>query len=202
VKKMVEHTVRKILTESLPVLVVVLIFALAAGQFLDSTVEGLRLIFPLILLMVPAFIDITGDLAGVVGARVTSHLYTGELDKGFHPYRLLFSNLLAILFVSATAYAFLGICVIGITIFLQTFAGIPVFQPLGFPYLFIAIVSAGVLATLVTSVFGLFAARLVYRSGRDPDSIIPPLTTTVGDLLGIVFIALAVLGVGSLMGII
>ncbi|MFX1564834.1 MAG: magnesium transporter [Promethearchaeota archaeon] len=198
---MVEHTVRKILTESLPILVVVLVFALAAGQFLDRTIEGLRLIFPLILLMVPAFIDITGDLAGVVGARVTSHLYTGELDKGFRPYRLLFSNILAILFVSATAYALLGICVIGITIFLQTFALIPTFPDLGFPFLFSAIVAAGVLATMVTSLIGLFAARLVYRSGRDPDSIIPPLTTTIGDLLGIIFIALAILSIGLIPGL-
>ncbi|MFX1508749.1 MAG: magnesium transporter [Promethearchaeota archaeon] len=199
---MVEYTVRKILTESLPVLVVVLVFALAAGQFLDSAIEGLRIIFPFILLMVPAFIDITGDLAGVVGARVTSHLYTGELDKGFRPYRLLLSNLLAILLVSATAYAFLGLCVIGITIGFQTITGILVIHYFGFPHLFGAIVAAGVLATLVTSLIGLFTARLVYRSGRDPDSIIPPLTTTVGDLLGIVFIALAILGVGTMIGVI
>jgi mgtE-like transporter len=198
---MAEHTVRKILTESLPVLAIVLVFALAAGQFLDHTLDGLKLIFPLILLMVPAFIDITGDLAGVVGARVTSHLYTGELDEGFRPYRLLLTNLIAILLVSATAYAFLGICVIAITIGMTPVLG-PIFPSFGFPQLFLAILAAGVLATAVTSVIGLFAARIVYRSGRDPDSIIPPLTTTVGDLLGIIFIALAILQVGVILGIV
>jgi mgtE-like transporter len=151
--------------------------------------------------MVPAFIDITGDLAGVVGARVTSHLYTGELDEGFRPYRLLLANLVAILLVSTTAYAFLGVCVIGITIGLTPVLG-PIFPAFGFPQLFLAILAAGVFATAVTSVIGLFAARLVYRSGRDPDSIIPPLTTTVGDLLGIVFIALAILQVGLIFGIV
>lgn len=196
-----EHTVRKILIESLPVLAIVLVFALAAGQFLDSTVDGLKLIFPLILLMVPAFIDITGDLSGVVGARVTSHLYTGELDQGFRPYRLLIANLVAILLVSATAYAFLGVCVIAISISLTPLLG-PLFPTAGFPQLFLAILGAGVLATACTSLIGLFAARIVYRSGRDPDSIIPPLTTTVGDLLGIVFIALAILSVGMFLGLI
>ena len=197
---MTEHTVRKILMESLPVLAIVLVFALAAGQFLDHTLEGLKLIFPLILLMVPAFIDITGDLAGVVGARVTSHLYTGELDEGFRPYRLLLTNLIAIFLVSTTAYAFLGACVIAITIGLTPVLG-PIFPASGFPQLFLAILAAGVLATVATSVIGLFAARLVYRSGRDPDSIIPPLTTTVGDLLGIIFIAIAILQVGLVFGI-
>ncbi|MHA2406408.1 MAG: magnesium transporter [Candidatus Hermodarchaeia archaeon] len=183
---MTEHTVRKILMESLPVLAIVLVFALAAGQFLDHTLEGLKLIFPLILLMVPAFIDITGDLAG---------------DEGFRPYRLLLANLIAIFLVSTTAYAFLGVCVIAITIGLTPVLG-PIFPAIGFPQLFFAILAAGVLATVATSVIGLFAARLVYRSGRDPDSIIPPLTTTVGDLLGIVFIAMALLQVGLLFGIV
>jgi mgtE-like transporter len=198
---MTEHTVRKILIESLPVLAIVLVFALAAGQFLDSTLEGLKLIFPLILLMVPAFIDITGDLAGVVGARVTSHLYTGELDGGFRPYRLLFLNLLAVLLVSASAYAFLGVCVIALTIWLSPIIG-SIFPSSGFLLLFFAILGAGVLATVCTSLIGLFSARVVYRSGRDPDSIIPPLTTTVGDLLGIVFIALAIISTGKILGLI
>ncbi|MFX1491578.1 MAG: magnesium transporter [Promethearchaeota archaeon] len=198
---MTEQTVRKIILESLPILVIVLVFALAAGQFLDSTLEGLKIIFPLILLMVPAFIDVTGDLAGVVGARVTSHLYTGELDRGFRPYRLLFTNLLAILLVSASAYAFLGVCVIAITIWLSPIIG-TIFPPTGFPLLFLAICGAGVMATACTSIIGLFSARMVYRSGRDPDSIIPPLTTTVGDLLGIVFIALAIISTGKILGLI
>ncbi len=198
---MTEHTVRKILIESLPVLAIVLVFALAAGQFLDGTLKGLKLIFPLVLLMVPAFIDITGDLAGVVGARVTSHLYTGELDQGFRPYRLLITNLLAILLVSASAYAFLGACVIAIIIWLSPIIGL-IFPPTGFPLIFLAICGAGVLATACTSLIGLISARVVYRSGRDPDSIIPPLTTTVGDLLGIVFIALAIINTGRILGLI
>lgn len=198
---MTVHTVRKILTESLPVLGIVLVFALIAGQFLDYTLEGLKIIFPLILLMVPAFIDITGDLAGVVGARVTSHLYTGELDASFRPYRLLFANLFAVILVSATAYAFLGICVIGITLWLTPIFG-QIFPPLGLPWLFVAIIGAGVLATACTSMIGLFSARLVYRFGRDPDSVIPPLTTTVGDLLGIVFVGLAIISVGTMLGLI
>jgi len=198
---MTTHTVRKILTESLPILAVVLVFALAAGQFLDQTVNGLRVIFPLILLMVPAFIDITGDLAGVLGARVTSHLYTGELDQGFRPYRLLFANLMAILLVSASAYAFLGVCVILISVGLAPLIGV-IFPAWGFVHLFFAILGAGVLATACTSLIGLFAAQLVYKFGRDPDSVIPPLTTTVGDLLGIIFIALAIIATGRLLGII
>ncbi|MFX1318008.1 MAG: magnesium transporter [Promethearchaeota archaeon] len=198
---MVEYTMRKILIESLPILVLVLIFALVAGQFLDQTLDGLKLIFPLILIMVPAFINVTGDLAAVVGARVTSHLYTGELDEGFKPYSLLLTNLIAILVVSATAYAFLGVCVIGITIILESLLGLPIFPAFGFPHLFGAILIAGVFATMVTSVIGLFAARIVYRSGRDPDSIIPPITTTVGDLLGIIFVALAILQLGFFLGL-
>ncbi len=199
-KNLTKNNVRKILVESLPVLGLVIVFALIAGQFLDYTLEGLKIIFPLILLMIPAFIDVTGDLAGVVGARATSHLYTGELDASFRPYRLLITNFLAILLISTTAYAFLGICVIGIAIWLASIIG-PIFPAWGFPWLFLAIIGAGVLATACTSIIGLFSARIVYRFGRDPDSVIPPLTTTVGDLLGILFIALAIISLGNILGL-
>lgn len=190
---MKEHTVQKILIESLPILAVVLIFALIAGQILEGGLAAITPIFPFVLLMIPAFIDITGDLAGVVGARVTSHLYTGELDSQFRPYRLLFTNLLAILLVSATAYAFLGVLVIGISYFL-----LHLLHPAYILPLFFAILAAGVFATACTSFIGLFGARIVYRSGRDPDTIIPPLTTTIGDLLGILFVSLALLALSSL----
>ena len=105
------------------------------------------------------------------------------------------ANLLAILLVSATAYAFLGICVIVITIFLGY--GNPL---LFLAVLFVGILGAGVFATACTSFIGLFAAHLVYRSGQDPDSIIPPLTTTIGDLLGIVCVASAIFLIAILFG--
>lgn len=190
---MATHTFRKIVVESLPILAVVLIIALITGQLLDSQLVQLLPVFSFILLIIPAFIDITGDLAGVVGARVTSHLYTGELDEHFRPYPLLTANLIGIILVSTTAYAFLALCVIGITHFM--FHILPFHLIIPF---FIAILGAGVSATASTSFFGLFAARLVYQSGRDPDSIIPPLTTTIGDLLGILFITYALLAVAML----
>ena len=189
------HTVRKILQESLPILVVVLIFALVTGNILDTNLELLFPIFPFILLIIPAFIDITGDLSGVVGARITSHLYIGELNEQFRPLRLLMANLIGILLVSFTSYLFLGVVIIGLGFL---FAG--TFFPYGLqiPFL-IGTVTAGVLATACTSIIGLFAARLVYRSGRVPDSVIPPITTTIGDLLGILFVTFALLTIATLV---
>lgn len=191
------HTVRKIVLESLPMLLLVLIFALIAGQLLDTQLDVIFPIFPFVLLIIPAFIDITGDLAGVVGARVTSHLYTGELDERFHPYSLLFANFVAILLVAFTAYVFLALCVIGLNygILPIFFALPPSSSPVYIVPIFFAILGAGVLATACTSLIGLLGARIVYRSGRDPDSIIAPLTTTIGDLLGILIITVALLAI-------
>ncbi len=183
------YTVRKILQESLPILIIVLIFALIAGGFLDTFLDDLLPTYPFILLIVPAFIDITGDLSGVVGARVTSHLYKGELNDQFRPYRLLSANLVGVLLVSFTAYAFLGFMIFG---FSFVFPGFFPYPQLRFPFI-AGIVLAGVTATACTSFIGLLAARTVYRSGRDPDSVIPPITTTVGDLLGILFVTVTLL---------
>ncbi len=191
------YTVRKIVLESLPILLVVLIFALIAGQILDTQLAVIFPIFPFVLLIMPAFIDITGDLAGVVGARVTSHLYTGELDERFRPYSLILANFVAILLVAFTAYVFLAICVIGLNygILPILFAMPTSSSPAYIVPIFFAILGAGVLATACTSLIGLLGARVVYQSGRDPDSIIPPLTTTIGDLLGILIITVALLAI-------
>lgn len=179
------YNIRKILIESLPILAVVLVLALLTGTLLESQLSQLVPLFPFILLIIPAFINVSGDLAGVVGARVTSHLYTGELDRSFRPFRLLASNFTGVLLVSLTAYAFLALCVIFISALSVT---------LILPFFF-AILGAGVLATACTSLLGLLGARIVYRYGRDPDSIIPPLTTTIGDLLGILFVTFALLAI-------
>ncbi len=187
---MSSYDARKILIESLPILAIVLVLALLTGTLLDSQLAQLVPFFPFILLIIPAFINVSGDLAGIVGARVTSHLFLGELDKSFRPFRLLASNFVGVILVAFTAYAFLGVCVIGISyLILQTL--LPQYI---IPFFF-AILGAGVLATVCTSLLGLLGARIVYRSGRDPDSIIPPLTTTVGDLLGILFVTAALLAI-------
>ncbi|MFX1474968.1 MAG: magnesium transporter [Promethearchaeota archaeon] len=184
------YNARKILIESLPILAVVLVLALLTGTLLNSQLTHIVPYFPFILLIIPAFINVSGDLAGVVGARVTSHLFTGQLDKNFRPFRLLASNLVGVVLVALTAYAFLALCVIGIS-YLLLHTLLPQYI---LPFFF-AILGAGVLATVCTSLLGLLGARIVYRSGRDPDSIIPPLTTTVGDLLGILFVTLALLAI-------
>ncbi len=190
---MAEQNVQKILFESLPVLFTILVFALAAGQLLEGALGAITPIFPLILLMVPAFNNISGDLAGVVGARITSHLYTGELDYGFRPYRLLFTNLIAVLLVAATAYAVLATGVIIISFFLG------LIRPLiYFVLLFFTIFGTGVFVTTLTSFIGLFSARVVYQFGHDPDSVIAPITTTLSDLFGILFMTLTLLAVGQL----
>jgi mgtE-like transporter len=187
------HTIRRILQESLPILIIVLIFALITGGFLDTFLDDLLPAYPFILLIVPAFIDITGDLSGVVGARVTTHLYKGELNDQFRPYRLLSANLMGVLLVSFTAYAFLGFMIFGFSFIMPGFFPYP---QLRLPFIG-GVIFAGVTATACTSFIGLFAARIVYRSGRDPDSIIPPITTTVGDLLGILFVTVTLLSLAA-----
>lgn len=193
---MKSYTAQKIILESLPILSMVLVLALIAGQILDTRLNEISPFFPFVLLIIPAFINITGDLAGVVGARVTSHLYTGELDEKFHPYSILLANFVAILFVASTAYMFLALCVLGLNYWaMPIFFALSPSSPEYIVPIFFAILVAGVLATACTSLIGLIGARIVYWSGHDPDSIIPPLTTTVGDLLGIFIITAFLLAI-------
>ena len=184
------YTVRNIVSESLPILGAVLGLALVTGNILDSRLAILLPHFPLILLAIPGFINITGDLASVVGARITSHLYTGELDSRLRPHRLLAANILAPLLVAATAFTLLAAS----TILLSHLLLHPLPPQYVTPF-FLAILASGLLATTLSSLIGLVGAIIVYRSGRDPDSIIPPITTTTGDLLGILFVTWSLIAI-------
>ncbi|MFX1561816.1 MAG: magnesium transporter [Promethearchaeota archaeon] len=191
------YTVNKIVHESLPVLFIVLIFSLSTGHIMDTRLAMVFPYFPFILLIIPAFINIAGDLSAVAGAHITSHLYTGELDERFRPYSLLLANLAAIFLVAITVYAFLGVCVIGLNyVIFPAFFGSPTTSsPIYIGPIFLAILLSGVMATICTSFIGLVGARIVYHSGRDPDSITPPFTTTIGDFLGTLFVTIALLSI-------
>jgi mgtE-like transporter len=66
------------------------------------------------------------------------------------------------------------------------------------PLVFIGlVVTGGLLATLLASVIGYYAATITYRFGMDPDNHTIPLVTSGMDLLGVIclLIALVVWGV-------
>ncbi|SEQ88514.1 magnesium transporter [Natrinema salaciae] len=181
----------RIYRESLPILAVSLVGGIFAGSVLGSEgmTEGFER-FPGLLLLLPAFLATRGNVYGAMGARISSGLHQGMIDPEFSWDRRL---------VNAVGASFVNGISISIVIAVLSWG---ILQVLGresarlVELVGIMLVS-GVL-TSVTLIFGLLALVFAsYEYGLDPDNLIGPIVTTLGDIFGVVFLFVAITVVGG-----
>ncbi|OAQ53365.1 hypothetical protein HTG_07760 [Natrinema mahii] len=180
----------RIYRESLPILVVSLAGGVFAGSVLgsDGMTAGFER-FPGLLLLLPAFLATRGNVYGALGARISSGLHQGMIDPEFSWDRRL---------VNAVAASFVN--GIGISVFIAVLSW-GLLQVLSresarlIELVGIMLVS-GVL-TSFTLIFGMLALVFAsYEYGLDPDNLIGPIVTTLGDIFGVVFLFVAITVVG------
>ena len=185
--------VRRVYRESVGILSVSLLGGLFAGAVLGS--EPMREAFrqyPGLLLLLPAFLATRGNVYGAFGARLSSGLHQGLIRP-----ELAYDERL----VNAVVASFVNGIGISVVIGVLSWA---VLQALGresarlVELVGITLVS-GVLTSVVL-VFGLMGLVFgSYEFGLDPDNLIGPIVTTLGDVFGVVFLYLAVVVVGVVL---
>ena len=185
--------VRRVYRESVGILSVSLLGGLFAGAVLGS--EPMREAFrqyPGLLLLLPAFLATRGNVYGAFGARLSSGLHQGLIRP-----ELAYDERL----VNAVVASFVNGIGISVVIGVLSWA---VLQALGresarlVELVGITLVS-GVLTSVVL-VFGLLGLVFgSYEFGLDPDNLIGPVVTTLGDVFGVVFLYLAVVIVGVVL---
>ncbi len=170
-------TVREIVRQSLLTLYGVMIFSAFTGIIFDQNLTHIIQNVPVIVILVPAFINIAGDLSDVLGSRLSTLFYTGKLDNRFRPFSLYLTNLTAILAVSFTSFLAAGLVAYLVAILINH-SSVDLFK------LLVVVVGAGVLSTFIISIIASLLSSIIFTRGLDPDSKLPPITTTVGDLVG------------------
>ncbi|SDC99998.1 magnesium transporter [Natrinema hispanicum] len=175
----------RIYRESLPILVVSLAGGIFAGSVLGSEgmTEGFER-FPGMLLLLPAFLATRGNVYGALGARISSGLHQGMIDPEFSWDRRL---------VNAVAASFIN--GIGVSVFIAVLSW-GILQVLGRESArLIELISIMVVSGVFTSttlIFGLLTLVFAsYEYGLDPDNLIGPIVTTLGDFFGVVFLFIA-----------
>ena len=175
----------RIYRESLPMLVVSLAGGIFAGSVLGSEgmSEGFER-FPGMLLLLPAFLATRGNVYGALGARISSGLHQGMIDPEFSWDRRL---------VNAVAASFIN--GIGVSVFIAVLSW-GILQVLGRESArLIELISIMVVSGVFTSttlIFGLLTLVFAsYEYGLDPDNLIGPIVTTLGDFFGVVFLFIA-----------
>lgn len=180
------HGVWRIYRESIPILIVSLGGGIFAGTILgsESMIAGFER-YPGLLLLLPAFLATRGNVYGALGARISSGLHQGLIEPDFSADRRL---------VNAVAASFVN--GIGISVFIGVLSWsilrvIPGRDPAKLVELVGIMLVSGILTSVVL-IGGLLALVFGgYRHGLDPDNLIGPIVTTLGDIFGVVFLLVA-----------
>ncbi len=166
---------KKVLVETLPVLFLCVLGGSLAGYFLGSMAEIFELI-PGLIIIVPAIIDMRGNICSALGSRLGSAMHLGLLDGGLTSdvtYENFKGTMSLSLFVSVLFPVFLLLT--------------SLFLPFTITFRILVVIALISVTTGVTSaiVLLLVTFAIIWFSIKfkiDPDNISGPVLTTVGDI--------------------
>ena len=182
---------RRIFHESLPILCVAIVLDILAGTVAEPRLESF-LAYNAFLVLLPGFLARTGALGSILSARLGSKLHLGAVTPRARPEAAALLDASLVFVLGISVYVLSGVATLILAEILgYSYPGIVAF--LG------VTVTGGILATVVASIIGYYAAVVAYRFGFDPDNHTIPVVTSGMDLLGVIclVVALVVFGVGS-----
>lgn len=156
---------------------------LLAGFILASQIGHLELL-PGFFILFPGFLELQGDLNGTLAARIGSLIHLNGIkgvDELKDPH--VKENLLA-----ASALSLATSLILGIFVFLLSLL---VLKKAVFELIFICFL-ASILAGLILIPITLGLAVWLYKKGHDPDNIMGPFVTSLGDIVSVVALILAI----------
>lgn len=170
--------------EALPVLFLALAGGLFSGLVLEEILAAVSR-FPGLLVMVPVFLATRGNVYGALGGRISSGLHQGLLEPRFERNPRLVNAVFAS-FVNG----------IGISVLIGAITWLALlalgWESAALAELVAIMLVAGVLTSVVL-IFGLLAVIFAgFKNGYDPDNLVGPIVTTLGDVFGMLFLLLAV----------
>jgi len=171
--------------EALPILVIALGGGLFAGLVLEGLLESVER-FPGLLVMVPVFLATRGNVYGALGGRISSGLHQGLINPKFERNERLLNAVIA---------SFINGIGISIVIGLISWGALTILgRPSAALFELVGIMLiAGVLTSFVMIGGLLLLIFTGYKLGYDPDNLVGPIVTTLGDIFGMAFLFLSVL---------
>jgi mgtE-like transporter len=168
--------------------VTILVLCALADFLSGGVLEGMKAKFSLLpglLVMLPPLIDLRGNIGSALGSRLGSALHLGTVKPKLIMTEALRVNILSSLILSVLASATIGL----ISWVLCLLMGLPGVSLACL--LFIAVFS-GVLSGVAITLLTVLISIASFRGGWDPDNVTGPVTTTVGDIVTVLSILLAV----------
>lgn len=157
---------------------------LIAGTVLAVYVNKLLLI-PSMLILLPGFLEMRANVSGPVASRVSSGLFLGVIAPGKTTEtkrKIIQGNINASFLLTIITSLFLGTIA-----FLTNYFVFEVYSPMIIPIILIA----GIIANIIEIPVTLLATFYLYKKGHDPNNIMGPFLTSLGDITSIVSLLIA-----------
>jgi mgtE-like transporter len=176
--------IRRIVRESIVVLTLAVSLQVFAGTVIESRIERF-LGMPALLVLIPAFVAMSGSLGGMLSARFSSKLHVGLLEPRTLPGRTAGLDVSLTFLLALLAFTGVG----GIGWFAASLAA-AVAPPSPLVLIAVALVG-GLLATVILALVAYGVAVATFRFGLDPDNHGIPTVTAVMDLAGVLCLVAA-----------
>jgi mgtE-like transporter len=159
---------------------------IVAGFLLTFATDKLYLL-PGLFILFPGFMEMRGNIAGSLSARLTSGLYVGVMKYGHARKKIIKGNIVAAIVLSMAMGLFLGVLAYGFG-----------YLAFGVSNTNIIIVSfaAAILANVIEIPLTVFTTLWLFKKGHDPSNIMGPYLTTVGDIVSVVALLVGIMVIG------
>lgn len=158
---------------------------LFAGLLLASFVNKLALI-PGLFILLPGFLEMRGNISGSLSSRLSSGLFLGALKPRFHKNRILKGNVIGSFLLVIIVSLFLGV--------IAYLANLWALQ-INSPSIIIIALIAGILSNLIEIPLTIGMTFWLFKKGHDPNNVMGPYVTTIGDIVSIIALLIGILAV-------
>ncbi|MEK6973480.1 MAG: magnesium transporter [archaeon] len=154
---------------------------LIAGTILAIYTDKILLI-PGMLILLPGFLEMRGNISGTLASRITSGLFLKVIDQNKINTRIIRQNIWASFLLAIFISLVLGIVAFGFNYF-----AMGIFLP---KIIWIPVI-AGIIANAIEIPLTIFSTFYFFRKGHDPDNIMGPFVTSTGDVTSVLALLIA-----------
>ena len=159
------------------------IIDLVAGTIL-AIYTGKILLIPGMLILLPGFLEMRGNISGSMACRLSSGMFLGVVRPDRYNTRITRGNLIASFLMVIMLTFVLGSIAFLFSLFVF---GIYTLKIIILP------VIAGIIANAIEIPLTLFMTFYLFRKGHDPNNIMGTFVTSTGDITSIISLLIAIL---------
>ena len=167
---------RRIISQSTPVLLMCLMLDIAAGVIIEDKTHALILL-PVLMVLMPAFLNEGNALSGMLTSRLSSMLHLGTLRVNRFPGKSASENFFITYVLAAVTYGYIGVIAFLAAIAIGGPGDISFIRVMGI------VLISGMITTTILNFLSYYVAVTAVRFDLDPDDHSIPLTSSSMDLI-------------------